>query len=217
MSTQDQDTIVLEDDKGVKTSKGKHVRKPLFIALYVVLVLGLIASVYLIKDRELSRFQNESDNKIAKLDADVAKLTKDLAAAKKASSGASSTSKLVDYPSDTLSETVQSAIASGNTAALESHMADSVNVTYAASEKSGPRTPVQAVADLNYLSGATAPWDFDLPVATVAAWQAGSYSTYIPADHVLIGRSANKYVVVFAFNSSDKISSIFVSINDELL
>jgi hypothetical protein len=58
-----------------------------------------------------------------------------------------------------------------------------VNVTYAASDQA-PVRPYRQSQTLT-ASGA-APWDFDLPVATVAAWLAGSYSAYIPADHVLL-------------------------------
>jgi hypothetical protein len=103
---------------------------------------------------------------------------------------------------------VADAISSRNTAALESYMGDSVKVIIAASEGIGDRTPAQAVADLNYLSSATDPWDFDLPEATIDDWQTGDYASYFPETLRVIGRSSDGYVVVFKFNSSEKITDI---------
>jgi len=58
---------------------------------------------------------------------------------------------------------------------------------------------------LKYLDNATDPWDFALPAATLAAYQTGGYKQYFPTT-ALVGKSANKYVVSFQFDSNGKIS-----------
>ena len=87
-------------------------------------------------------------------------LADDLATAKKDISRLQKTTSTTPTPSPvptvsaSLAENIVAAIDTMNTAALEGYMATSVNVVYAATEFGGPRTPAQAVGDLDYLSSA---------------------------------------------------------------
>ncbi|HSE29162.1 MAG TPA: hypothetical protein VLA77_01080 [Candidatus Saccharimonadales bacterium] len=114
-----------------------------------------------------------------------------------------------------LQANIADAINSGNTAALEGYMADTVTVIIAASEGIGDRTPAQAVADLDYLNSATDPWEFEPDAATIAMWDAGFYTDYFD-DNTYVGRSADGKVVVFDFDCG-KISEIFMVANEDLL
>ncbi len=115
-----------------------------------------------------------------------------------------------------LKENISAAIESGNTAALEGYMTNPITVVFAASEKGGPETPTAAVADLNYLSGAVAPWDFNLSEATLNSYKAGFYSQFFE-DGTYVGKSSDDYVVSFKINSDNKIATIFVAASADLL
>jgi len=115
-----------------------------------------------------------------------------------------------------LRENIEAAINTMNTAALEGYMTDPVTVVLAASEKGGPVTPTQAVADLAYLSGATTPWDWDLSADTLTTYKNGFYGQYF-ADNTVVGQSANGYVVSFTINADNEISTIFMAGSADLL
>ncbi len=108
-------------------------------------------------------------------------------------------------------DNIKASITSENTAALEGYMAASVNVIIAASEAYGPQTPVQAVKDVDYVKDGDT-WDFALPAATLAAYQAGDYKQYFPTT-ALVGKSSNGYVISFQFDSAGKINGIFMTNN----
>lgn len=154
------------------------------------------------------------------LKADVSSLKAQLSDAKKAAQPSTATpapppTQKITIPQTTI-DNIQAALNTMNTAALEGYMAPSVNVVFAASEKQGPRTPTQAVTDLDYLKNATAPWDFALPASVLSSYGKGSYGQYFGAN-TLVGKSANSYVVSFGFNSSTKITTIFVAAAENLL
>lgn len=113
-------------------------------------------------------------------------------------------------------ENIAAAVETGNTAALEGYMADTVRVIIAASEGVGDRTPTEAISDMDYLTGGADPWDFALDAATIASWDAGFYTDYFD-DNTYAGRAANGMVVVFDFNDCGKINEVFMVANDELL
>ena len=119
-------------------------------------------------------------------------------------------------PSVTLKENIEAAINTMNTAALEGYMTNPVTVVLAASEYGGPVTPMQAVTDMNYLSGATDPWDWDFDAATLTTYENGFYGQYFP-DGAVVGKSANNYVVSFTIDADGKISTIFMTSSADLL
>jgi hypothetical protein len=128
--------------------------------------------------------------------------------------------------SETMAENVAAAIDTMNTAALEGYMADSVYVIYAATEYAGSKTPAEAIADLDYLSGAIGPWDFNLDAATLASYAAGWYGEYFTSSDVyvdedthphLVGQSSDGYVVSFCINEDGDIDGIFITGSSELL
>lgn len=103
-----------------------------------------------------------------------------------------------------------------NTAYFAQLMAPGVHVVIAASEFAKDRTPAQAVADLDYFKSATQPWDFNLPESTISAWKTGSYSTYLSSAN-MFGKAKSGQVVAFTFNTSGKITNIFMSASADLL
>ncbi len=202
-------------DVSVPVKKTKKI-KPMYLRLLALTVAGAaILGVYFWQTNEISKVRDDYEAQISELQDRISELQKD---AKKSSDKKSTekTTGATEVSSD-IKANVADAISSRNTAALESYMGDSVKVIIAASEGIGDRTPAQAVADLNYLSSATDPWDFDLPEATIDDWQTGDYASYFPETLRVIGRSSDGYVVVFKFNSSEKITDIFMAVNDDLL
>ena len=119
-------------------------------------------------------------------------------------------------PTAAVKASIEDAVKSGNTTALEGYMAPTVKVIIAASGGVGDRTPAQAVSDLAYLDAGTDPWNFNLPAATLASYRSGSYAQYFPTNAV-VGKSANNYVVSFSFNSAGKINAVFMAVNADLL
>jgi cytoskeletal protein RodZ len=115
-----------------------------------------------------------------------------------------------------LRENIEAAINTMNTAALEGYMTNPVTVVLAATEYGGPVTPTQAVTDINYLSGATAPWNWNLSAATLTAYQNGFYGQYFP-ENAVVGQSANNYVISFTINANNRISTIFMTGSADLL
>lgn len=202
-------------DVSVPVKKTKKI-KPMYFRLLALTVAGAaVLGVYAWQNNELANIRADYESQISNLEYQLAKLQK---AAKTATNkkSAEKTAEITEIPAAT-KENVEAGISSGNTAAIEPYMNNSVKVILAASEGIGDRTPAQAVGDLAYLNNAVAPWDFDLPAATITDWQSGDYASYFPDSLRIIGRSADGYVVVFKFNSSGKITDIFMSVNDDLL
>lgn len=202
-------------DVSVPTKKTKRV-KPMYLRLLVLTLAGAaILAVYLWQQNVIAGISQDYENQISALESTISKLEKN--SNKDAKKDPSESDKAASVPSDSTKENVQAAVSSQNYAALESTMASTVKVIIAASEGVGDRTPVQAVKDLEYLNSATLPWDFDLPSATITDWQSGDYAAYFPEDSRIIGRAAGGQVVAFTFNASGKITTIFMSVSDELL
>lgn len=112
---------------------------------------------------------------------------------------------------------IADSVNSGNTAALEGYMADSVTVIYAATECCGPMSPVEAIAALDYLSSATGPWTFPTPTATVDSYRGGFYVDYFPAD-AFVGHSSDSDPMVISFSfTDDEITTIFICAAASLL
>lgn len=198
--------------KGKDSKVKKPVNKWLLWLLVLVLLLGVGAGVYYWQQQTV----NEQSDKITTVEAQNAKLKKQVKDLKGELSDAEKSAEESDGPSDDDLANIQAAISTQNYAALEGYMADTVTVILAASEGLGERTPVQAVADLAYLNDADTPWNFALDSATLSEWSSGDYNSYFPED-ALVGRSANGYVVSFQFNDAGDITDIFFTGSDELL
>lgn len=202
-------------DVSVPVKKSKKIN-PMYLRLLALTVAGAaVLGVYFWQNNEISKVRDDYETQISDLQDEISVLQKKL----KSSDPTKDSDKKVTKStvSSEVKENVSAAISSKNTAALESYMADSVRVVLAASEGIGDRTPAQAVADLDYFNSATEPWDFDLPSATLADWRTGDYASYFPESLAVVGRSANGYVVVFKFNASEKITDIFMAVNDDIL
>lgn len=113
-------------------------------------------------------------------------------------------------------ENITDAVSSGNYAALEGYMADTVRVIIAASEGVGDRTPVQAVEDLKYLDSGDDPWDFNVSEETLLEWRFGDYASYFPISAV-VGKSSDGMVVSFQFDTAGNISVVFMAASEDIL
>jgi Tfp pilus assembly protein PilE len=136
---------------------------------------------------------------------------------KKAAAKTTTTTPAAPVISASLKENTAAAITSGNTAALQGYMADSVNVVIAGSEKTGQESSAAAVKDLDYLNSGTAPWNFALDSATLTTYQNGFYKQYFGADSTIVGQAANGYVVSFGVNAAGKIDTVFMSASTDQL
>lgn len=200
-----------------KTSKSKSVKKVLSAIIVIALLLLAAGAGYYWGDKQAKdtsdKTLTEKELLIKQLQDDKTKLEAELAAAKDSTS---ETETVTTCPSDTLTANIKDAVQSQNYAALEGYMADTVNVILAASEGLGPRTPTEAVADMNYLSGGTGTWDFTLPAEELSSYAAGFYTTYFPAD-AYVGKAANNYLVSFTFDTDCKISGVFITGQTDIL
>lgn len=203
---------------GAKPERKRRKWITILLVVIIFLLLGVIG--YLAWQLKLCQDEHTRANADKQsLQTKVNDLTKQLDEAKKNSGTVATDESCSEQKviSAELKENIAAAITSKNTAALEGYMADKVNVVFAASEKGGDVTPEQAVTDMDYLnSNATAPWDFNLPAATLNGFKAGFYKQYFEGV-TYVGQSANKYVVSFGFDVCGKINRIFVSASAELL
>ena len=108
--------------------------------------------------------------------------------------------------SDELALRIEESITSDNTAALEQDMADTVLVTLAGSEASGPRTPVEAIGDLDMIAVAEN-WTFPLPDADLATYEGSPYTDYVIGTPYG-GVTTDRYFVIFGVDDG-KIASVF--------
>ncbi|MFZ1683715.1 MAG: hypothetical protein WAU88_06240 [Candidatus Zixiibacteriota bacterium] len=215
-----------EATKVVKTKSSKNIVS--YIVVAVLLAVGVGA--YYWRDKKASQDKKEASDKISQLQAQVESLGKELETAQESakSSDSTSTSDTTTttetetkttksaVPTAAVKENVIASITSDNTAALEGYMASSVHVVYAASEGVFDHTPAQAVADLNYLSSAVDPWDFELSAATLADYATGDYKDYFESNSI-VGKSSDGMVVVFNFNDAGKVNAVFMCVSSDLL
>jgi cytoskeletal protein RodZ len=190
--------------------KKKLLAQSLWMAL-LVLVLALSAGAYYWRDRTAKQQQKKQEAEISQLKEKVNQLEQSEQTEAEPKDEAKTNAS-----ASAVNENIADAIKSGNTAALEGYMAKSVKVIIAASEGVGDRTPTQAISDLKYLDNATDPWDFDLSADTLNKYASGDYAQYFPASAV-VGKSADGKVVSFTFDSSGKITGIFMAASGELL
>lgn len=101
---------------------------------------------------------------------------------------------------------------SGNTAALEQRFAETVDVTYAATECCGPMSAVDAVNALSYVQpGSGATWDFSLDEAELEQFRAGVYGPFFPVS-ALVGASSDGYYASFVPGVDGRIERILLSV-----
>ena len=197
--------------------KKKQSGKQLKIAMGVLLLVlvGLLIWFWLMCNKK----ERDLENKNKDLQGQVQDLRKELKEAKKksqaANDGETNSEAACPAVSDDLKANIRDAVTSENYAALEGHMTNPITVVYAATEFGGPKTPAEAVSALDYLSNGTAPWDFNLPPATITGYADGDYAQYFP-DGAYVGRASDSLVVSFAFEC-DQINQIFISIQEEIL
>lgn len=121
-----------------------------------------------------------------------------------------------DTPSAAMKDNIKAALDSKNTAAFSTYTTDPVKYVLAASEYGGDVSPDEAATSLEYTHGATGPWDFNLPAATVDGYDAGFYTDYFD-DNTYVGRAASGMVAAFDFDCNGKIKQIFVAGDEDLL
>lgn len=187
----------------------------IFLIIIIVLLLGAGAGMYFWQKDQINSANNTIEELNGKLSDSQKKLDEALKTNNK-SAGQDASGSVSKRPSAATIENIESAITSGNTAALEGYMAPSVNVIIAASEGMGARTPAEAVTDLKYISKATDPWHFNVDNNTLAKFAKGDYKEYFNST-TLVGISANNMVIAFNFDSNGKINGIFMASNSTLL
>lgn len=182
------------------------------LLLLLVVAMAVGAGAYWWRDKQAKDNATSQQAEITALQKRVADLEKKPVEEKPA------TPTQTTSPSADTIANIKASIASDNTAALEGYMAASVTVIRAATggPDNGPQTPAQAIKSLDYLKGATDPWNFELPAATLAKYRTGDYKQFFP-ETAVVGKSTNNYVVSFTFNSAGKINGIFMSVNSDLL
>ncbi len=117
---------------------------------------------------------------------------------------------------DPRADDLSSAVASGNTAAIEGYLTDPTRVVIAASEADMQYSPVDAVLAIDYVQPGVGVWTFDLDDAVLASYAASSfYGQFFPADAV-VGASDAGAVISFVPNGS-KIGTIFMAIHESLI
>lgn len=212
-------TPVHESERPVPPrSSRSHMLRLGMVVLIVLLMLAAGWLAWLVRECRADHQRAAATN--TQLQSKIDGLTKQLAAAKKSSSATTNAS---DMPacrnvavSQDLKDNITAAVSSKNYAALAGYMAAAVNVVIAASEKGGTETPTQAVADMAYLGTGTEPWNFTPPAADMAAFRAGDYKQYFPAD-AYVGEAANHLTVSFGFDDCAKIDQVFMAATSDLL
>lgn len=178
------------------------------IVVVLLLIAGAGAGVYFWQNQKVGDLEDQNETLTNEVQDLKATANSNDSAADDADNDTPTSSVLTE-------ENIADAVSSGNYAALEGYMADTVRVIIAASEGVGDRTPAQAVEDMKYLDGGTDPWTFELSEETLLEWRFGDYGSYFPLSAV-VGKSANNYVVSFQFNPEGKISVVFFAIGDVL-
>jgi cytoskeletal protein RodZ len=189
-------------------------RKKILVLLIVLILVALLIWLWYACNKKENDLQKQNKD----LKEQVQDLRKELQDEKKkahTNSDEASEGDTCPAVSDSLKANIRDTVDSENYAALQASMTDPITVVYAATEFGGPKTPVEAVTALDYLSNGTAPWDFNLPAATIAGYADGDYAQYF-SDGVYVGRASDGMVVSFDFECG-QINQIFISVQEEIL
>lgn len=215
---EEQKTVKEKPKESPKTPKKLFSNVTLVILLVLVLSAAFSCAAFWWRDKIANDFEEQQAARISSLEKTVAAMSKQIAS--KASDGTADgtvTECNPQMPSTATIENVKASITSGNTAALEGYMADSVNVILAATEAYGAQTPAQAVSDVtSFISDTTSPWDFLLPASVLSSYGQGGYGQYFPNIDT-VGKSADGKVISFTFDCDAKISTVFMAGSEELL
>ncbi len=206
---QNDDTQKPEHKIKQDTSKRKKWLCWLLVALLLLLLLG---AGYLWWQLKVCK---DNENRLNK---DKRQLQQQIDTLKKAAAATPAQPQLAcnNTPSSSMKENIKAALDSQNTAAFSTYTTNPVKYVLAASELGGDFTPDQAATNLDYTHSATGPWDFNLPPATIAGYDAGFYTDYF-SPNSYVGKAASGMVVSFDFNCDGKIKQIFVAADDDLL
>lgn len=198
-----------------KDSTGKASKRWVIWALVALVVLLLSAAGYLgwllqqSKDDE-AQLKKDKQSLQEKVDALEAEAQDNIEAAD------TKTDVCSDTPTTAMKDNIKAALDSKNTAAFATYFSDPVTFVIAATEKGGSESAAQAASDMDYANTATGPWDFSLPAATIAHYDAGFYTSYFDAN-TYVGRAASGQVAAFDFDCDGKIKQAFLAINEDIL
>lgn len=209
--------------RSAKKGVGKTV---LLILLILLLVAGGVAA-FLWRDMTAKDSETKLNASITSLNKTVATLKTELAAATSSTTTTTTTTNTTGNGGTTTCtsvapiaatiDNIKASITSGNTAALEGYMAASVNVVLASSGGVVAGTPTQSVGSItDFITGATAPWNFALSSSVLGKYSAGGFSKYFPSIAV-VGQSANGKVISFNFDCNGKINSVLLSSSPDLI
>lgn len=117
---------------------------------------------------------------------------------------------------ESLANVIETAFSEEDYSQLEPHMSESVSVVRAGTDGQGPKSPSEAVENIEEYLADTNEWEFDLPQSELVDYRNGPYAQYFPAG-VHAGNSEEDYVVAFSFNDSGAIAGVFMAVNEDLL
>lgn len=198
-----------------KQSQGGVRRLFLWLLIIVLLISNVILGYFW--HRATTR-QNDLQNQNIQLEQQINDLKEKLAAAESTADSKTDTDAVPcsEEPSADRKANIKAALDTQNTAVFETYTTNPVLYVLAASEYGGDISPTEAATSLEYTHSAAGPWDFNLPAATIAAYDAGYYTDYFDAN-TYVGRSSDGMVVAFDFACDDKIKQIFVAAHESLL
>jgi hypothetical protein len=192
-------------EKKPKSTKTSMLRTLLLVLLVVSLVgSGIAATLW--RDQVASDLEKQQTDNIASLAGTIRVLQSKLVAD---NTTANQTNDVPVAPSAAVIENIKSAIISGNTAALEGYMADSVDVADDFSVATASTPSVATASITSEIASATAPWNFALSASILSSYGSSSFGKYFPSSAV-VGKSSNNKVISFSFNSDAKISAVLL-------
>jgi len=206
----------------MKESKQKTSKLPMILVVFLILSLagnGYTYWQYKDKNEQSNKFQKQTQDLQTQIDSLKSKYESEQSSEQQSDNTQSDDSSASDQTftiTGALKENIKAVFDTMNTQPMESYMAPTVRVIIAASEGIGDRTPAQAVSDLNYFSSATAPWDFDLPAATLSSYGSDMYYGSYFGENTLVGKAASSQIVSMHFNADGKIDVIFMMASEDL-
>jgi cytoskeletal protein RodZ len=188
---------------------------PWWLLIILVLLLLAVAGYLWWQLRACHTGKKQLEKDKQQLQSQIDKLKKP-AVSKAAPEAAALAPACNDTPSASLKENIKAALDTKNTAVFTTYTSNPVRFVIAASEKGDNETPDQAAISLEYTHTATGPWDFSLPAAALAHYDAGFYTDYFDAN-TYVGKAASGMVAAFDLDCNGKIKQIFVAADEDLL